>query len=145
MFIRKVIGEITLDMGPGAEIWIAAGSCPGMVVLVNVGCGVGLRVGLGVLVGGKLGVRASATSVPSAFAASAVWAITVGRYSGGYAVGMGLAVGAAQAASSRSRAARRGIRFMRYRVYRYIGRQVNVDAAMHLSTCLPTPPAITIF
>jgi hypothetical protein len=35
--------------------------------------------------------------VPKTFAASAVIAITVGRYSGGKAVGMGLAVGAAQA------------------------------------------------
>jgi hypothetical protein len=72
-----------LDMGPGAQIWIAAGSWLGMVVCVNVARGVGLSVGLGVLVGGKFGVRASDTSVPRMFAASAVRAMTVGRYSGG--------------------------------------------------------------
>jgi len=42
-----VIGETTLDMDPGAKIWIAAGSCPGIVVCVNVARGVGLRVGNG--------------------------------------------------------------------------------------------------
>ena len=47
--MRSVMGEITLDMGPGAKIWIAAGSCPGMVVCVKVGAGVGLSVGSGVL------------------------------------------------------------------------------------------------
>ena len=106
-----------MDMGPGAKIWIAAGSCPGIVVCVKVGRGVGLNVGLGVLVGGKSGVRASATSVPKTFAASAVSAITVGRYSGGYAVGIGLAVGAAQAGKSpRSQASRIKFRFMKEKV-----------------------------
>jgi hypothetical protein len=70
-------------MGPGAKIWIAAGSCPGMVVAVKVARGVGLSVGRGVLLGRTVGVRASATSVPRRFAASAVNAITVGTYSGG--------------------------------------------------------------
>src|SRR5688572_19953706 len=109
MFMRSVIGEITLDMGPGAKIWIAAGSCPGIVVWVNVAWGVGLRVGRGVWEGSTGGVSASATSVPILFAASAVSAITVGRYSGGYAVGMGLGVGAAHAASIPLREASRKI------------------------------------
>src|SRR5918993_3957043 len=108
MCMRRVMGETTLDIGPGAKIWIAAGSCPGIVVCVNVARGVGLRVGLGVLEGGMSGVKARATSVPSAFAASAVIAITVGRYSGGYAVGMGLGVGAAQATKSPRIEANRG-------------------------------------
>ena len=77
------MGETTLDIGPGADISMAAGSCPGMVVLVNVGRGLGVNVGLGVLVGEALGVSARATSVPKTLAESAVNAITVGRYSGG--------------------------------------------------------------
>ena len=81
--MRSVIGEITLDMGPGAKIRIAAGSCPGMVVAVKVGPGVGLRVGSGVSVENCCGVRAFAVSVPEMFAESAVKALTVGRYSGG--------------------------------------------------------------
>ena len=83
MFMRKVIGETTFDIGPGAKIWIAAGLWLGIVVCVNVGWGVGLRVGRGVLEGRTVGVRASATSVPKTFAASAVRATTVGTYSGG--------------------------------------------------------------
>ncbi len=74
-----------------------------MVVCVNVGWGVGLSVGRGVLEGRTVGVNASATSVPKTFAASAVIAMTVGRYSGGKAVGMGLAVGAAHAVKIPSR------------------------------------------
>ena len=113
MFMRSVIGEVTLDMGPGAKIWIAAGSCPGIVVWVNVAWGVGLRVGRGVSEGNTGGVSARATSVPIIFAASAVRAITVGRYSGGYAVGMGLGVGAAHAAKSpRKEASRKIVRFI---------------------------------
>ena len=81
--MRSVIGEITLDMGPGAKIRIAAGSCPGMVVGVKVGPAVGLSVGSGVSVGDRCGVRAIAVSVPEMFAESAVRAMTVGRYSGG--------------------------------------------------------------
>jgi len=87
-------------MGPGAEISIAAGSCKGMVVCVKVGWGLEVSVGLGVRVGAALGVSTRATSVPILFAEFAVSAITVGRYSGGYAVGMGLAIGAAQPARS---------------------------------------------
>ena len=41
--MRSVIGETTLDIGPGAKIRIAAGSCPGMVVGVKVGPGVGAQ------------------------------------------------------------------------------------------------------
>ena len=52
--MRSVIGETTLDIGPGAKIWIVAGSCPGMVVCVNVVWGVGLRVGPGVWVEERL-------------------------------------------------------------------------------------------
>jgi len=110
MCILNVIGETTLDIGPGAEIWIAAGSCPGMVVCVKVARGVGLSVGLGVFVGWRTGVRAKAVSVAEMLAASAVHAITVGRYSGGYAVGIGLAAGAVQPAKSPRREASR-IRF----------------------------------
>ena len=68
-----------------------------MVVSVNVGIGVGLSVGLGVRVGGSVGVNAITVSVAERFAASAVNAITVGRYSGGKGVGLGLADGGAQA------------------------------------------------
>jgi hypothetical protein len=78
-----VIGEITLDIGPGAKIRIAADLCPGIVVCVKVGLGVGLRVGSGVFVGDCCGVRASAVSVSEMFAESAVSAMIVGRYSGG--------------------------------------------------------------
>jgi hypothetical protein len=49
-----------------------------------------------VFVGGRIGVGATAVCVPEVFKASAVNATTVGKYSGGKAVGMGLAVGAAQ-------------------------------------------------
>ena len=63
-----------------------------MVVWVNVGPGGGLSVGRGVLEGSTVGVSASATSGPKTLAASAVIAITVGRYSGGKAVGMGLSI-----------------------------------------------------
>jgi len=109
-----VIGETTFEIGPGAKIWIAAGSCPGMVVFVDVGWGVGLRVARGVLEGRTVGVSAKATWVPKTFAASAVNAITVGRYSGGYTVGMGLAAGVAQAARSPRRgASKQRFRFMR--------------------------------
>lgn len=88
---------MTFDIGPGEKIWIAAGSCPGMVVAVNVARGVGLKVGVGVSDGERTGLRAMAVSVAELLAASAVKAMTVGRYSGGYAVGMGLAGGAAHA------------------------------------------------
>jgi len=81
--MRSVIGDITFDIGPGDWICIAAGSCPGMVVTVNVGRGVGESVGRGVLVGRLVGVNAIAVSVPEMPAASTVSAITVGRYSGG--------------------------------------------------------------
>ena len=83
MFMRSVIGEITLDMGPGNWICIAAGSCPGIVVAVNVGRGVGESVGRGVLVGSLVGVNAIDVPVPEMPAASTVKAMTVGRYSGG--------------------------------------------------------------
>jgi len=83
MCIRNVIGEITFDIGPGAKIWIDAGLCPGMVVWVKVGRGLGLDVGLGVFVGDRDGVKAMAVSVAELLAASAVRAMTVGRYSGG--------------------------------------------------------------
>ena len=81
--MRSVIGEITLDIGPGAKIRIAAGLCPGMVVCVNVGRGVGLSVGSGVLVEGCCEVGTTAVSVSEMFTESAVSAMTVGRYSGG--------------------------------------------------------------
>jgi hypothetical protein len=111
--ILKVIGEITLDMGPGEKTWIAAGSCPGIVVCVNVARGKGVRVGAGVFEGVNTGVKAKAVSVSEILAASAVNAMTVGRYSGGYAVGMGLAVGAAQAVKSpRKEASRRRFLFI---------------------------------
>ena len=81
--MRSAIGEITLDIGPGAKIRIAADSCQGMFVCVNVGAGVGLSVGEGVSVGDGGGVRAKAVPVPERFADSAVKAMAVGRYSGG--------------------------------------------------------------
>jgi hypothetical protein len=62
MCIRNVIGEATLDIGPGAKIWIVARSCPGMVVAVRVACGVGVRVGAGVSLGVTIGVKARAVS-----------------------------------------------------------------------------------
>lgn len=81
--MRSVIGEATLDIGPGAKIRIAADLCPGIVVCVKVGSGVGLSVGSGVSVGDCCGVRTMAVSVPEMFTESAVSAMTVGRYSGG--------------------------------------------------------------
>jgi len=114
--MRSVIGEITLDIGPGAKIRIAAGSCPGMVVGVKVGPGMGLSVGSGVSVRDCWGVRAIAVSVPEMFAESAVRAITVGRYSGGYGVGAeveaGDAKGAQPAKNPRSEVSRIKFRFM---------------------------------
>jgi hypothetical protein len=107
IFMRRLIGEITLDIGPGDWICMAAGSCPGIVVAVRVGRGVGVNVGKRVCVGRVVGVRAIAVCVPEMLAASAVCAITVGRYSGGYGVGMGLAVGAVQAAKSPIRDAKK--------------------------------------
>ena len=83
IFILSVIGEMTLDIGPGEVIWIAAGLCPGIVVAVKVGCVVGVRVGNGVFVGGIIGIDAIAVSVDETIAESAVSAITVGKYSGG--------------------------------------------------------------
>lgn len=90
------MGEVTFDIGPGAKIWIAAGSWPGMVVSVRVGIGVGLNVGSGVSVGGCVGVKAITVSVAETFAAPAVNAMIVGRYSGGKGVGIGLEVGVAK-------------------------------------------------
>ena len=83
MFIRSVIGDMTLDMGPGEMICMAAGSCPGIVVAVKVALGVGERVGSGVSVGKPLESKTNAVSVADMFPASTVDAITVGRYSGG--------------------------------------------------------------
>ncbi len=84
MCIRKVIGEATFYMGPGAKIWIAAGLCPGMVVAVSVARGVGVCVGVGVSLGGdRVGVKARAVAEAEMLSASAVIAMTVGRYSGG--------------------------------------------------------------
>lgn len=60
-----------------------------MDVDVLVGKGVGVSEGSGEAVGSRessgamVGIDASAVSVPKTFAASAVKAITVGRYSGG--------------------------------------------------------------
>jgi hypothetical protein len=79
MFIRRLIGEITFDMGPGDWISIVAGSWPGMVVAVYVACGVGVTVGSGVSVGGWFTREASDVAVAYRLAASAVIAMTVGR------------------------------------------------------------------
>jgi hypothetical protein len=54
-----------------------------MVVAVKVALGVGESVGSGTSVGGLLGSTVIAAWVAVAFAASAVSAITVGKYSGG--------------------------------------------------------------
>jgi hypothetical protein len=51
---------------------------------------VGERVGSGVSDGSRAGIEAAAVSVSEILAASTVRAITVGRYSGGYGVGMGV-------------------------------------------------------
>jgi len=92
MFIFRRIGDTTLDIGPGDRISIAAGSCPGIVVAVEVALGVGERVGSAVSVGKPVGSTVIKACVAAAFAASAVSAMTVGRYSGGYGVGTGLCV-----------------------------------------------------
>src|SRR5688500_10310333 len=114
--MRRVAGEITLDIGPGAQIRIAAGTCQGMAVSVKVGAGEGVRVGSGVFVSVGCGVRATAVSVPDLFAASAVSAMTVGRYSGGYGVGAeevaGDAKGEQPARNPRREARRIRFRFM---------------------------------
>jgi len=87
MFILRLIGDTTLDIGPGAWISIAAKSWPGMAVGVNVGAGVYVRVGSGVSVGNPVGMDAMAVVVAESLTdcamASAVNAMTVGRYSGG--------------------------------------------------------------
>ena len=119
--MRSVIGEITLDIGPGAKIRIAAGSCPGMVVGVKVGPGMGLSVGSGVSVRDCWGVRAIvAVSVPEMFAESAVRAMNVGRYSGGYGVGAEVEAGDAKgeqpAKNPRSEVSRIKFRFMQYKM-----------------------------
>jgi hypothetical protein len=56
--MRRLIGEITLDIGPGEMKCIAARLCPGMDVGVKVGNDVGVRVGLGVSVGDFVGMEA---------------------------------------------------------------------------------------
>jgi hypothetical protein len=78
-----MIGETTLDIGPGAKIWIAAGLCQGMFVCVKVGAGEGVSVGSGVSVGDGCGVRAMAVPVPERLAEFAVSAMAVDTYSGG--------------------------------------------------------------
>ena len=83
IFMRRLIGEITLDMGPGAWISMAAGLCQGTSVTVGLGGVVGVNVGKRVRVGTLVGVRAIEVCVPAMLAASAVCAITVGKYSGG--------------------------------------------------------------
>jgi hypothetical protein len=83
---------------------------------VEVGTGVGLRVGLGVVVGGCVGVRAMMVWVAARFAASAVSAMTVGRYSGGSGVGTELETGEARgeqaAISPRRQADTKSLRFI---------------------------------
>jgi hypothetical protein len=96
IFILRLIGETTLDIGPGDWIWIAAGSWPGMVVAVDVGLGLGVSVGTGISVGKSVGRMVIAAWVAAAFAAYAVSAITVGKYSGGYSVGTALWVAGAK-------------------------------------------------
>ena len=54
-----------------------------MDVGVYVGKGVGLRVGSGISVGDSVGMEATKVSVAETLTASAVSAITVGRYSAG--------------------------------------------------------------
>jgi len=65
---------------------MAASLCPGIEVRVAVGCGEGVKDALRVRVasaGKSVGVNATAVCVPWIFAAAAVSAITVGKYSGG--------------------------------------------------------------
>jgi hypothetical protein len=61
-----------------------------MVVAVNVGCEVPVRVGRGVVTGDVGGMEAMNFSVAARFADSAVCAMIVGRNSGGIGVGMAL-------------------------------------------------------
>jgi len=77
------MGDMTFDIGPGATKRIAPKRCQGMGVAVDVGRGVKVKVGRGVSDGNSVGMDAMAVSVPEAFTALAVNAITVGRYSGG--------------------------------------------------------------
>jgi hypothetical protein len=106
MSIFNVIGETTLDIGPGDVMRIAACLCPGIDVGVNVGAGVNVEVGLGMFVAVISASDANAVSVAARFADSAVCAMTVGRNSGGIVVGMGLAAGAAHPAKSPRREAK---------------------------------------
>ena len=102
-------------MDPGATIWITPGACPCIEVGVYVGPGVMVGVGSGVLVGVIVGMDAKKVAVAESPADCAVMAMTVGRYSGGYGVGMGIEVGEAQAAKSPRREAKRMmIRFMEF-------------------------------
>jgi hypothetical protein len=77
------MGDTTFDMGPGDTNRIAPKRCQGIGVGVGVGAGVKVEVGRGVSDGTSVPTEARAVSVPAAFAALAVSAMTVGRYSGG--------------------------------------------------------------
>ena len=77
------MGDTTFDIGPGETNRIAPARCHGIGLAVAVGWGVGVSVALGVSEGGSVPVKATAVSVPAAFTAEAVSAMTVGRYSGG--------------------------------------------------------------
>jgi hypothetical protein len=63
------------------------------------------------------GVNAIAVSVPKTFAAFAVKAITVGRYSGGYGEGTGLAAGDAKGEQPTT-SPRREARIIKFRFMR---------------------------
>ena len=115
-------------MGPGARNCIEARLCAGMAVDVDVGRGVGVSDGVGesvgasVSVGATVGMEASTVSVAARFAPSAVMAMIVGRYSGGYGVGMEAEAGAAQPANNpRREAMKRKYRF----IYGTIRQQVQ--------------------
>src|SRR5215510_15834165 len=81
------MGDTTFDIGPGETNRMAPARCHGIGLGVAVGRGVDVRVASGVSDGGAVPVRAAAVSVPAAFTAEAVSAMTVGKYSGGYGVG----------------------------------------------------------
>jgi len=94
--MRKISGEVTLDIGPGIRIRICAPGGVGDGVGVFVGSGVGgigVSVGVEVTVGGAIFVSASMVFM----AEFAVNAMTVGRYSAGYGVGTGSVIWSIQA------------------------------------------------
>jgi hypothetical protein len=117
--MRKLIGEVTFDIGPSDWMRICELGADGEGVSVFVGAGVNVSVGVGVSDGTRVSVGI-ALGVPAwlvAIAACPVRTTTVGKYSGGNAVGPLLTAAGAQAGKSPKRDA---IRITCEKVIRFI-------------------------